>query len=373
MKILIAGDFVINKLDPDFEVHESILKLFEESDYRIVNLEAPVSENNEKVLKTGPHLKSNKTTTLQVFKKLGIDLVTLANNHIKDYGEKGVWDTINFCKKNSIQTVGAGMNLKEASTVFYLSTGNGKVGFLNIAENEWSSASVHSAGSWPLDLINNINSIKEAKKNADLVILIMHGGHEYFNYPSPKIQELYRFFIDQGVDAVIGHHPHCISGFEYYKNKPIYYSLGNFIFTKDNNNKEWYKGMILQIEIINNMLKVNHMFVKQNKTNHGLKPLTKSENELLNNEVENYSNVIINKELLDEKWNEFVNHKGKLYLEYCSGMALISNKYIRAVLRKFRIKLINKRSASLFLNLLRCESHNNISKDVLRNYLNSGK
>src|SRR5690606_20141744 len=112
----------------------------------------------------------------EVLKILKVDLVTLGNNHILDYGEQGVVDTLNFCKKNNIKTIGAGMNLKEASEVFYLNTAEGKVAIVNFAENEWTSATTTSAGSNPMDFIDNTKQISMAKNNADFVIVIVHGG-----------------------------------------------------------------------------------------------------------------------------------------------------------------------------------------------------
>jgi poly-gamma-glutamate capsule biosynthesis protein CapA/YwtB (metallophosphatase superfamily) len=76
-----------------------------------------------------------------------------------------------------------------------------------------------------MDIIDNANQIKEAKATHDKVIVIVHGGHEYYNLPSPRMQKQYRFYADQGADFVVGHHTHCISGYEVYNGVPIYYSL----------------------------------------------------------------------------------------------------------------------------------------------------
>src|SRR5690606_21014007 len=220
MKILITGDFVISQPYSATRISEEIKGLFAQSDYNIVNLEAPVTESNSKILKTGPHLKSEKESTLEILKALNINLCTLANNHVLDYDEQGVLDTINFCKENNIQTVGAGKNKEEAAKVFYLDSDVGKVAIINIAENEWASATDTTAGANGMDLIDDIKTIQEAKSQSDFVFLIVHGGHEYYNLPSPRMQKQYRFYVDNGADAVIGHHTHCISGMEIYKDKP---------------------------------------------------------------------------------------------------------------------------------------------------------
>ena len=82
-----------------------------------------------------------------------------------------------------------------------------------------------------MDIIDNTNQIREAKASHDKVIVIVHGGHEYYNLLSPRMQKQYRFYADQGADIVVGHHTHCISGNEIHNGVPKYYSLGNFLFT----------------------------------------------------------------------------------------------------------------------------------------------
>src|SRR5690606_20032949 len=230
MNLLIAGDLVINRPYQAFQINDEVKELFANSDFNIVNLEAPVTNSNSKILKTGPHLKSEKESTLEVLKALNINLCTLANNHVLDYDEQGVLDTINFCKENNIQTVGAGKNKEEAARVFYLESDVGKIAIINIAENEWASATDTTAGANGMDLIDDVKQIQEAKKKSDFVFVIVHGGHEYYNLPSPRMQKQYRFYAEQGADIGIGHHSHCMRGKQVYNRSTIYYSLGICFF-----------------------------------------------------------------------------------------------------------------------------------------------
>src|SRR5690554_3036512 len=279
--ILIAGDLVIDQAYKTSNINSNVVDLFNNSDLNIVNLEAPVTASNSKIIKTGPHLKSNEKSTLEVLKALRIDAVTLANNHLLDYDEKGVKDTLEFCENNKIQTVGAGMNLKEASKTKYFDTKEGKIALVNFAENEWSSATEETAGANPMDIIDNTNQIKEAKKNADFVFVIIHGGHEYYNLPSPRMQKQYRFYAEQGADIVIGHHTHCISGNEIHAGVPIYYSLGNFLFTSSSTYEDWYVGLVLEININKGKLQCNLHPIQQEKETFALNILTgKSKDEV---------------------------------------------------------------------------------------------
>src|SRR5699024_11336155 len=100
MKILITGDLVINRSYQSSSIDQNIIDLFKESELNNVNLEAPVTTSTSQIIKTGPHLKADEGSTLEVLKALDVDIVTLANNHVLDYGEEGVADTLEFCHEN---------------------------------------------------------------------------------------------------------------------------------------------------------------------------------------------------------------------------------------------------------------------------------
>ncbi len=364
MKILITGDFVINQPYNTSQISEEVKELFTQSDYNIVNLEAPVTNSESKIIKTGPHLKADKKSTLDVLKSLKVNLCTLANNHVLDYDEKGVLDTLNFCQEHNIQTVGAGKNNEEASRTLYLETKAGKIAIINIAENEWASATDTSAGANGMDLIDDVKSIQEAKSQSDFVLVIVHGGHEYYNLPSLRMQKQYRFYIDNGADIVVGHHTHCISGMETYKNKPIYYSLGNFLFTKSSIYEDWYKGMILEVEITSGKeIKAKPIFVKQQKDSFELSLIIDKELDEIEQRFENYSQIIKND--LFTAWNKFVVDKEKMYLNRWSANVFINNKYISALFAKLGIIIASKRGRATLLNMLRCEAHADFSKATL--------
>src|SRR5690606_40171562 len=103
--ILITGDLVLSKEYPISNIDDNIVSLFKNSDLNIVNLEAPITNSKKKIDKTGPNIKSHEQSTKDVLDKLNIDIVTLANNHVLDYDEQGVGDTLSFCNINSIKTV----------------------------------------------------------------------------------------------------------------------------------------------------------------------------------------------------------------------------------------------------------------------------
>lgn len=255
MKVLIAGDYCPSCRVADTfarKEYDSVLSevraLTTEADYSIVNLECPVVLGDAKPIdKLGPHLRCTPNG-IEALRWAGFDCVTLANNHFLDYGEKGVRDTLETLGNYSIDYVGGGMCLEAASRIIYKDFLDKKLAVINCCEHEFSIATDTTPGSNPLDPIRQYYAIKDAKNNADYVLVIVHGGHEHFQLPSPRMVETYRFFIDAGADAVVNHHQHCYSGFEVYKGKLISYGLGNFCFDdNDNHDGMWTEGYAVLI------------------------------------------------------------------------------------------------------------------------------
>jgi hypothetical protein len=373
MKILITGDLLVNIEYSVDRIDKDVIDLFGKSDFNIVNLEAPVTKSSSKILKTGPHLKSNEESVQLVLKTLNVNLVTLANNHVLDYDEEGVLDTLSFCRRNNIQTVGAGQNLEEASQTLYLDIQEEKIAIVNFAENEWASATKEAAGANPMNIIDNANQIKEAKSRADYVIVIIHGGHEYYNLPSPRMQKQYHFYAECGADLVVGHHTHCINGNEIYNGVPIYYSLGNFLFTRSKFQEDWYNGLILEIEIKERNLTTKIHIIRQEKVTFELNLLKGNKNEAIQARIQNYNKIISDNSLLTKEWNKYVSTKYNRYLIHWSPISYINNRYIRAVINKLNLKIINKKGIARYLNLLRCEAHANLSKEIIQMYLERRK
>lgn len=261
MRVLIAGDFcprnrVANLLDKgDFH---SVLGDYKNNipniDYSIVNFECPVVIcEPHPIVKLGPHLMCSENG-LAAVKWAGFDCVTLANNHFRDYGDEGVMDTLKMCKNHQLDVVGGGANISEASQVLYKEIDGKILAIINCCEHEFSIASEQSAGSNPLNPVQQYYSIKEAKKKSDFVLVIVHGGHEYYQLPSTRMQEVYRFFVDAGADAVVNHHQHCYSGYELYEGKPIVYGLGNFCFDEGMGKGTWHEGYVLIIDFADKII-----------------------------------------------------------------------------------------------------------------------
>lgn len=369
--ILITGDLVITESwNKEIIIEKNLKKLFRKSDYNITNLECPVTnlDRESEIIKTGPNIKGNERLLKHLFSELNMNLATLANNHILDYGQLGLDDTISFCKKNNIETVGAGENLEKSRKSLKTSLNNNSISIINFAENEWASASEYKGGAHPMNVVDNCRKIKEARCNSDIVIVIVHGGHEYYNLPSPRMKNLYRFYVEEGADIVIGHHPHCISGFEIYKGASIFYSLGNFLFTHESKYSDWYLGFVLSVKICNKAIQSTELIpVYQKKGTFELGML--ENNFKLNQKINQLCKIIDNDIQLEKEWVNFINEKTKYYSSNFSILPYIPIPFFTSIIRRLGLSTLfkNKRANRWKLNILRCESHRDLSIEILKN------
>ena len=359
MEVLIAGDFCPNGrvkrlLDENHfeEVLGEVKGIVSDVDYSIINFECPVVEGYENpILKWGPNLCCS-AKGIESLKWAGIDCVTLANNHLKDYGEEGVRNTLNACKKYDLDVVGAGVNLYEASKTLYKVINGKTIGIINCCEHEFSIASSNSGGSNPLNPIQQYYAIKDARKKADYVLVIIHGGHEHFQLPSPRMKETYRFFIDAGADAVVNHHQHCFSGYEIYNGRFIFYGLGNFCFDGNRSNNEmWNEGYMVKLDLDNTVLFEIIPYV-QCKDEPKVRLVNLS---AYNKSIDNLNNIIMDPNRL----NREINHYYQLCSEnYSNIIEPCNNKYYLALKRRGLLPsfISNKRKIQA-ANFVCCEAH----------------
>lgn len=369
MKILISGDFC-----PQYRVAElfdkgifssvlgEVKEIIEQADYSIVNFECPVTDGDEKpITKYGANLKC-KESGMQAVKWAGFMCVTLANNHFLDYGENGVKSTLDACKKYNIDHVGGGINIQEASQILYKKIEGQTLAIINCCEHEFSIATESTAGSNPLNPIQQYYAIKEARKNADYVLIIVHGGHEHWQLPSPRMQETYKFFVDAGADAVVNHHQHCYSGYEVYNGKPIFYGLGNFCFDKPTVKPEiWYYGFMLNLILKEKITfdLIPYCQCKDSKNVHILKT------DSFNMRINDLNTIIANEQLLKKRT---VQYYSDVKVVFENAIEPFWNKYFFfAKSKKILPSFISKKRKLLLANMVNCESH----RDKFTYYLNN--
>jgi len=362
-KVLIAGDFCpqarVAKLF-GAEKYQAVLgdvkEIVSGADYSIVNFECPVTYGGEEPIeKCGMNLQCAEEGAKAV-KWVGFDCVTLANNHFYDYGEKGVDSTLKALSKYGIDSVGGGKNLREASEILYKEIAGEKLAIINCCEHEFSIATETTAGSNPLNPIQQFYKIKEARETADYVLVIVHGGNEYYQLPSPRMKETYRFFIDAGADVVVNHHQHCFSGYEVYNGKPIFYGLGNFCFDEDNNyGKIWNEGFVVELGLQTQGVTFNLIPYLQCADSPSVKLLNQHESELFKKKIRELNAIIADEAELQKCYYAFVEQSLSsvdfLFEPYTGRIA--KGLYRRHLLPS----ITNKKKILSLLNYIRCESH----------------
>ncbi len=197
--------------------------------------------NQEFAFSTGGTAAEDKQYTFRVnpdyitaFQDMGIDIVTLANNHTMDFGLTALEDSFDTLNGAGIDYVGAGSNLSDARKIHYSENQGKTIAFLAasrvIPVYEWNAAENKAGLFTTYDPTLLLEDIKTASENSDYVVVYLHWGIERAELPKDYQRSLAKQYIDAGADLVIGSHPHVLQGVEYYKGKPIVYSLGNYIF-----------------------------------------------------------------------------------------------------------------------------------------------
>lgn len=251
--ILIGADFVPTELNASLfvngDIHQlmgnALCDLLSKSDYRIFNLEVPLTDVLSPIPKEGPNLSAS-TNTICAYKKIGTNLLVLANNHILDQDFQGLTSTINLLDKNNISHVGAGESLLEASMPFFFDIAGKIYCVYACAEHEFSIAETGLPGANPFDPLESYDHVTEAKKKCDYLIVLYHGGKEEYRYPSPNLQKICRKFIEKGANLVVCQHSHCIGCEENYQSGKIIYGQGNFLFNRVNN-EYWHSSLLIGI------------------------------------------------------------------------------------------------------------------------------
>lgn len=373
MKVLIAGDFCPHdRVFDAFErgqyasVLEEVRVVTSSVDYSIVNFECPIVEQKAKPInKQGPALCC-PPSHVQALKYAGFQCVTLANNHFLDYGEVGVRDSIATFDALGIEHVGGGVNLKEAAQILYKKIGDKTLAVINCCEHEFSIASNNSGGSNPLNPIVQYYSVREAREKADRVLVIVHGGYEHFQLPSPRMVEIYRFFIDAGADAVVNHHQHCYSGYELYKGKPIIYGLGNLCFDWLSMPRgTWNEGVMISIDFTRESPFFVFYPYKQCEENATIILLTAS---AYSNRIKELNSIISNPVTLSKKVDEYFKSCSD---QYSRVFEPIQNRYyLGAKKRGWCPSLISKSKLLSLYNYVFCESHRDKLMRWLENAIN---
>ena len=214
--------------------YEKVSEIFQRDDITLGNLECPITSSENPVLKKRVIVFQADTENAKELKKAGFDILSLANNHSMDQRSSGLKDTIELLTAQGITTVGAGKNHEKARAPVFKEVKGVKIGILGYSVFPpegfvWSRDDYDSAR---IDRQSIKNEVSSAKEKCDFLIVTVHWGNEYENYPSEMQRDVAHIMVDGGADLIAGHHPHVLQGIEKYMDRYIFYSLGNFIFDR---------------------------------------------------------------------------------------------------------------------------------------------
>lgn len=380
MKLIVCGDYIVGEKLPYNDMMGDLQDFLNEADFKLYNQEHPITEHAEifPVKKFGPNGACSSETVMPLI-KAGFNVATLANNHIFNRGVVGLQDTLTFFNKHKVFTVGANVDIETARKPLILEKGQVKVAVFNFAETEFNQASHKHGGANPLNLIENARQIKSCKDTYGNVLVIIHGGIEYCPYPSSRMVEQYRYYVDCGASAIICHHSHIVSSYEEYAGVPIYYGIGNFIPLKYAQSifksQESRKNLAIRLEFGKEGLQHQSIpFIFDNVQNK----LVLIQNEALiefHNYQEQVNAALMDLEELDNRiYKEFMVKDKSMYYKILFSR---SNYFIYKVFRKvgllnvyypfIRRKMKLNKETSGQWNLHRCESHRDILELIYQN------
>lgn len=365
--VLVAGDFYVGRgFAP--AVDESVCELIKVARHALVNLEAAITETTDRIEKTGPHL-TMPVSSLDHLKRLGFTALALANNHILDAGLTGLEDTLKLADEHGLLTVGATTEVGGARSAarVRLPLSEGSLTVLNYCEHEWS-VTEDGVGASGWHVLDAYSDIKQAQSDGDRVLVVLHGGNEYFPLPRPELRKQLRFLADNGADAIVMHHTHIPAAYEIWNEVPIFYGLGNFQFTLASDHRAWYEGLLLSLSFPKNGNTEFVIIPTRQSKRFDVRLASDIEKEETINELEGLRLIVTSDDALAASWNEFASKTAETFSQ---GITPSLSTHPRRLHRV--IEMINSRmfrgdlnAQKVALNYLRCESHNEALKTSLQ-------
>lgn len=363
VKIFFAGDFCSKPSTAPIKVSDDLKAKIQLCDIKVVNFEVPLRPENVILPPQKRERFFQNDDCPDFLRGLGFNLFQLANNHAFDWGEAGLMKT-----KAALGDDAFGVGTYEEAYKVKIVEKNGiRIGFMALSFAAYTGVfdNVQNHEGLGCAYLNDLrvnHDIIEAKKSVDYLFVLPHEGIEYIDIPMPETIARYRDFIDYGADGVIGTHPHCPQGWEEYKGKPIFYSLGNFLFNSKEgydyrawNRPHWYEGRCVVLEIISGEIRWE-VINTRNRDNLAI--------ELDNSEESMNHNQLICEYLYNKKKYRDILKKIGEEIGYGKEMLFIDKTFHQQhlwettkVLAKCWKKKILKRKSSSDLSLLRLLKH----------------
>jgi poly-gamma-glutamate synthesis protein (capsule biosynthesis protein) len=339
-------------------------------DLSIANLEAAITDLTEPITKSGPRVRSAPSFAALV-RAGGFHAVGLANNHVGDFGARGVTETLDHCRSAGLLVVGAGADADAAEAPLLLDVNGLRVAFVAATEGNLGAAGYGRPGVAALRSGRAQTTVARLRESADATIVLLHAGPEYYPLPSPGLMDLTRSFADAGASAVIVHHQHLPGGVEIRAGVPIVYGTGNFLFPMyyPYRYPEWHEGYLVQLELSSaGVSGLNLLPYFQSRGQRTVEPMSEAEARVLGAKIEDRSATLGDPDLIGREWRRYCASQRTRYLAALLGLT----RYERALVRHLgwwpRWRMRPDRVAAL-LTVLTTESNREIAMTVLQDEL----
>ena len=355
--ICIAGDWApirafkdIMETQPE-AVYGDLLPVLKSADLSIVNLESPLSDRGAPVSKSGAVFKGEQQH-IKALTSVPFDVVTLANNHVFDFGLDAFKDTLDVLNQNDIKWTGAGMSIEEASKPLIVDVKGIKIAVVNFSEGEDLTAAGETAGVMGWELSRVEDTIRTLRAKVDFIIVISHCGIEYIPFPPPYVVKAFEQMAEAGADIVIGHHPHVPQGIQFYNQTPICYSLGNFAFYQQTDLFYRKLGYLVNLKVNKKSL-LSFELIPYKIHDSGLSCLKEPDLQNFWSKFKEISQPLQDKKSLNEAWHGFLHYYGRQ--GFFNEISMIMGK----------IKTAPQKGAAMFRNRLTTLQHYHHWKDFL--------
>ena len=248
--LLVGGDVMLGRtvgteIERGADPLEGIRTVLDRASARLVNLECVLSDKGEAVAGKRYCLRA-PLDAAGVLTSARINAVSLANNHAADFGSIALFDALERLRAKEIAAIGAGETVDRVYAPHFFTTRAGtKAAIIPLNDVEENSDAVANAR----DRDRVAAALALARKSASFVLVFMHWGDEQMSRVTERQQELARWLIDRGADAIAGSHPHCVQPFDSYRGRPIIYSLGNLVFDGAPTVPSWNRGQLLAFDL----------------------------------------------------------------------------------------------------------------------------
>lgn len=379
-KIIIVGDLfpsadnedLFRKHDVKGLLDEGTRQLFKDAEIAFCNMEGALTESAIKQMKLGPCIKAHPDCA-ETYRLLGITHVALANNHVTDFETEGFLQTEKAIRDCGLKYIGAGADINHIQKYIIEKVGDKRICFYNVAETMFNIPTESVAGVHLYDEYLVCQEIAALRAECDYIVVIYHGGIEFFQYPSPELKKRFHRMADSGADVVLAQHTHCIGCEEWYNGAYLLYGQGNFLFSRQSE-KMCFEGLAIEL-IINDNGKLDivkhHTTVSNGRVHLSLNPdYTQFEergrriddNAFLESELKNFvmtQRKIKTLQFVKYKWYDKVLKKllsPSLYLKYENHYRTIHVTHGQRMRLLYTLRSEQQRETALYIVLKELES-----------------